>query len=128
MSLTGVTVMVKVFVVVSTPGVVPPLSFNVTVTVAIPGLSELAFGASVNVKVPVSKSIVGRTLNKALLLLVTVRVRVCVLSSAPPPTANPVENPAFEYAPESSNTVTSPALLNNGASLTALTVMTKLVS
>ncbi|MPN60846.1 hypothetical protein SDC9_208579 [bioreactor metagenome] len=80
-SLTVLTVMVKVCVAdVSTPPLAtPPLSFNVTLTVATP----LALAAGVYVNLPVLL-IAGCAENKALLLFVTVNVRICPLSFAGP--------------------------------------------
>src|SRR5205814_2169231 len=67
---------------------------------------------------------VGWTLKSAAFELpVTVKVTDWPLSSAGP--AEMAVAQAALYAPESSSTVTSPPLVNDGASLTALTVMVK---
>jgi hypothetical protein len=80
-SFTAETVMTKVCAaLVSTPPLaVPPESCIVTDTVAVP----FAFAAGVKVSVPLAL-IAGCTLKRALLLFVTVKLTVCVDSSAGP--------------------------------------------
>src|ERR1043165_2074567 len=117
-SLTAVTWIVKVIGADMSlpPFAVPPSSCSVTVTMA----SPFAFGAGANVSTPAGE-IDGCTLKRALLLFVAVNETVCVDSSGGP--AGAVVAHAALYAPESSITVTSPPLVNDGASLTAMTVM-----
>src|SRR5437667_25447 len=112
--------MVKVTAVeVSTPPLaVPPLSESVTVAVALP----FALGAGVKLSTPVAE-IDGCTLEGARVWLEGWKWTVW-----PPSSAGPAEMAvahAAEYAPESSLTVTLPPPVNDGASLTAVTVMVK---
>ena len=125
-SLTDLTVITKSTDVVSAPPLpVPPLSFRVIVTVAVP--NSLSAGAKLSV--PLLPTIVklGEVLNKlafVVAFIVTIGVSsVCpVLSSAPPPTPIPVAKRAFVYAPESSLTViVVSGMVMVGASLTTLT-------
>jgi hypothetical protein len=80
-SLTSLTLMVKVCsAVVSFPSFsIPPLSFSLTVTVAVPLLLSL----DLKVRLP-SGVIVGWFSNKSLLSLVTSKLRVCSASSTGP--------------------------------------------
>ena len=102
-SFTAVTVMVKVWAaLVATPPIaVPPVSWAVIVTVAVP----LAFAAGVKVSVPLAL-IAGWALKRALLLLVIVRLTVCADSSVGP-ADRLVAKPLWVCAPASSATVTT---------------------
>ena len=107
---------------VSTPPLaVPPLSFMLTVMVATPGW----LAAGVKVSVPLGL-IAGPALNIAgLLLLTTWKVTVCAASSAGPvliAVAQGVTVCAVAFC----NTLTSAPLTKLGASLTAVTLITKL--
>src|SRR5436305_1186965 len=96
---------------------VPPLSCSETVTVAEP----FAFGAGVKVSTPAGE-IDGCALNRALLLLATMKWTVCPASFGP---AEMAVAHAAEYAPLSSSTATLPPAVKLGASLTPVTWMVK---
>src|SRR5438874_2470455 len=103
---------------VSTPPLaVPPLERRIAVTVAVP----FALGAGVKLSTPVAE-IDGCALKSALLSFEAWKVAVCDASFGP---AEMAVAQAAEYAPESSLTVTLPPDVNDGASLTAVTVMVK---
>ena len=88
-SFTGVIVMVRVFVVLSTPPLaVPPLSWAMTVTVALP----LAFAAGVKVSVPPALR-VGWLLKSAVLLLFTTRLVMLWLDSLAGPVVKVASEP-----------------------------------
>ena len=98
----AVTVMVKVCaaVVATPPLAVPPSSWAVTVTVALP----LAFAAGVKVSVPLAL-IAGWALKRALWVFVRVKLIVCV-DSFVGPADRLVAKPLWVCAPASSATVT----------------------
>src|SRR3954453_3810326 len=103
------------------PFAVPPSSWAATVTDALP----FAFAAGVKVSVP-SGAIDGCTLKSALLLLVAAKVTLCDDSLAGPGLMLVAHG--AEEGPESSFTVTSPPLVNDGGSLTGAMVMVAVLS
>jgi len=104
---------------VSTPPfAVPPLSWSATVMSAEPN----AFAVGVNVSTPVAL-IAGATLKSAAFVLpVTLNVSVWPSSNGEGPLLIAVAQAAL-YAPESSLTVTGPPVVNDGASLMSVTLM-----
>ncbi len=120
-SFTGVTVMLKVFVLRSMPpSAVPPLSCTSTDTVAEPK----ALVAGVKVSVPPT-SIVGWTLNSAVLLLTTLNPRIVSLPSFAGPTLK-IAWPLRVAAPLSSNTtILFDMKVTPGALFTGVTVIRK---
>ena len=118
-SFDGVTVMVNICgALVSTPPLrIPPSSWTRTVTVAEPN----AFGAGVNVSVPVGLT-AGCTENNGLLLLVTMKSSAW-LDSFAGPLLSAVAQPENELPTESSATVLFAPLVKLGTSFTGFTVM-----
>jgi hypothetical protein len=110
-----VIVNITVALVSVSPGLaVPPLSWSLTETVAVP----LAFAAGVNDRTPVGE-IAGCTENRAVPLLLTRNATVWLGSPGPGEIA--VAQTSL-YAAESSLTVTSGPAVNDGASLTPVIV------
>ncbi len=122
-SFTADTVIVKVWVALVSipPLLVPPSSWIETVTIADPD----RFAAGVKVRTPAALT-AGWALNSALLSLVTVKPTVWP-DSFDGPLLMAVAQPLTVAAPESSNTVWSAPLVNDGASLTGWMVIVKVV-
>ena len=101
------------------PLAVPPLSCTCTVTVALPKASD----AVVNVRVPLGL-IAGCTENRPLLSFVTMKLTVCNDSLVGPGDIL-VAQFGSVHEPLSSSTMTLLPFVNDGTSLTGLTVIVK---
>lgn len=100
----------------SPPLAVPPSSRSSIVIVAVP----LALVAGLNPSTPEALTATPPANKVGLVLLVTTNATPWVSGS---PSEMSVAHPLPMYTPESSSTVTSPAFVNVGASLTGLTVI-----
>ncbi len=124
-SFTPVIVIVNVWSadVSAPPLAVPPSSWAATVIVADPE----ALAAGVKVSVPLAATAGPAAKRAAFVLPVMAKVTDWPASSAGP-ALTPVAQPAVVAAPESSSTVGSAPFVNDGASLTAVTVMVNVCS